>query len=87
MRKRLQDLVGAQLVFGHGGQNGSHAQLTDQIQWNPVLKARTIKDSYDEAIIPLGNNDSVTCSLLIYTIEVSVCSSVRCKDAGALRQF
>ncbi|CAF4635483.1 unnamed protein product, partial [Rotaria magnacalcarata] len=28
VRKGLQSLVGAQIVFGHGNQSGSHAQLT-----------------------------------------------------------
>jgi len=50
----LQDLVGAQLVFGHGNQSGSHAQLTDHITVNSTLTPRTITESYDEAIIPLG---------------------------------
>lgn len=54
MRKKLQELVGAQIVFGHGSHDGSHGQLNDQIQFNVNLETRTIRDSYDEAIIPLG---------------------------------
>lgn len=54
VRKGLQDLVGAQLVYGHGEQSGSHTQLTDNIQINSTLISRTIAQSYDEAIIPLG---------------------------------
>jgi hypothetical protein len=54
VRKGLQTLVGAQLVFGHGNQSGSHAQLTDQITTNSTLNPGTIHDSYDEAILPLG---------------------------------
>ena len=54
VRKGLQALVGAQLVFGHGNQSGSHAQLTDQISVSSNLTPRTIAESYDEAIIPLG---------------------------------
>jgi hypothetical protein len=54
VRKGLQDLVGAQLVFGHGNQSGSHAQLTNNITLNSTLTPRTIPESYDEAIIPFG---------------------------------
>ncbi|CAF1617942.1 unnamed protein product [Adineta ricciae] len=56
VRKGLQALVGAQLVFGHGNQSGSHAQLTDQISVSSNLTPRTIAESYDEAIIPLASN-------------------------------
>ena len=56
VRKGLASLVGAQIVFGHGNQDGSHGQLTDQMQTNSILSPRVIADSYDEAIIPLGNN-------------------------------
>jgi len=54
VRKAMQNLVGAQLVFGHGNQSGSHAQLTDTIPINPTLTPGTIAESYDEAIIPFG---------------------------------
>ena len=59
VRKGLQDLVGAQLVFGHGDRSGSHTQLTDNIQISSPLTSRTIAESYDEAIIPLGWNISI----------------------------
>jgi hypothetical protein len=54
VRKGLQTLVGAQLVFGHGNQSGSHTQLTDQIAIDSTLTPRTIAESYDEVIIPFG---------------------------------
>jgi hypothetical protein len=50
----LQTLVGAQLVFGHGNQSGSHAQLNDNITIDSTLTPHTIAESYDEAIIPFG---------------------------------
>ncbi|CAF4269628.1 unnamed protein product, partial [Adineta steineri] len=56
VRKTLQNLVGAQLVFGHGNQSGSHAGLTDNITVNSTLTPRTIAESYDEAIIPFATN-------------------------------
>jgi hypothetical protein len=54
VRKGLQTLVGAQLVFGHGNQSGSHAQLNDNIIIDSILTPHTIAESYDEAIIPFG---------------------------------
>ena len=58
VRKGLQDLVGAQIFFGHGNQSGSHAQLTDQMAIKTNLSSRTIADSYDEAVIPFGRTTS-----------------------------
>ncbi|CAF3016783.1 unnamed protein product [Rotaria sp. Silwood2] len=55
VRKGLQSLVGAQLVFAHGNQHGSHAKLTDDIKVDSTLVSRTIVESYDEAIIPLAS--------------------------------
>jgi hypothetical protein len=66
VRNGLQTLVGAQLVYGHGDQSGSHAQLTENITVNSTLNPRTIAESYDEAILPLGRKKS--CSLLILLI-------------------
>lgn len=59
VRKGLERLVGAQVVFGHGNQSGSHALLTNDMQVSSTLAPRTIAESYDEAIIPLGR--SRTC--------------------------
>lgn len=63
VRKGLQDLVGAQIVFGHGNQSGSHAQLTDQMAIKTNLSSRTIADSYDEAVIPFGRTSPSLISL------------------------
>ena len=57
VRKGLQALVGAQLVYGHGDQSGSHTQLTDRIAMNAKLTPGTIAESYDEAIILLGRTN------------------------------
>lgn len=65
VRKGLQALVGAQLVFGHGNQSGSHAQLTDKITVNSTLTQHTIAESYDEAIIPFGTNIFIFLQLLL----------------------
>lgn len=62
VRKILQDLVGAQLVYGHGDRSGSHAQLTDTITLNSTLTPRTITESYDEAIIPFGRERDYSLS-------------------------
>ena len=59
VRKSLENLVGAQIVFGHGNQSGSHAQLTDKIVVDTNLSQRTIAESYDEAIIPFEVNKSI----------------------------
>jgi len=56
VRKSLENLVGAQIVFGHGNQSGSHAQLTDKIVVDTNLSQRTIAESYDEAIIPFATD-------------------------------
>ncbi len=61
VRKGLQDLVGAQLVYGHGDRSGSHGQLTGNITLNSKLTPRTIAESYDEAIIPLGRETILYC--------------------------
>ncbi len=61
VRKGLQDLVGAQLVYGHGDRSGSHGQLTGNITLNSKLTPRTIAESYDEAIIPLGREAILYC--------------------------
>ena len=61
VRKGLQALVGAQLVYGHGAQSGSHGQLTDSIALNSKLTPGTIAESYDEAIIPLGRRTILHC--------------------------
>lgn len=71
VRKGLQDLVGAQIVFGHGDKSGSHAQLPEQTTLNATLSSSTIADSYDEAIIPLGIE-----KMLIWTNDVFNASSV-----------
>ncbi|CAF1411584.1 unnamed protein product, partial [Rotaria sordida] len=56
VRKGLQSLVGAQLVFAYGDQHGSHARLTEDIKIDSTLASRTIPESYDEAIIPLASD-------------------------------
>lgn len=52
----MESLVGAQLVFGHGSHQGSHAQLTDDVKIDSNLTPRTMDQSYDEAFIPLASN-------------------------------
>ncbi|CAF0935146.1 unnamed protein product [Didymodactylos carnosus] len=57
VRSGLQKLVGAQLVYGYGNQGASHSNLpsTDASQKSNLIQ-RMIKDSFDEAIIPLGSD-------------------------------
>jgi len=62
----LQALVGAQLVFGHGNQSGSHAQLTDNITIDTTLTPRTIAESYDEAVIPFGREKNFSFFFFLF---------------------